>query len=394
LDADLQIDARGRCVNADVAIVVGAIGRANVGGKAWVYLNYLLGLRDLGFDVVYLEDAGHESWVYDWPSGEFVTDVDYPARFVEASLRGAGFDGRWAYRAGDETRGATLDEIREWCRSARLLIVHGDPIPVWRPEYDTVRRRAYVDLDPGFTQWRLAKRDGTLVPTVDKCHVVFTIGQHVGASNCPIPTVDREWIHTLPPVHTAYWSERPSPADAPFTAVMDWRGFRDIEFEGAVYGQKDREFPQFRSLPSLTNQPLLLAISGKSPDELTSGGWGATEGWKASRTAEDYESFIRSSRAEFGIAKHGYVKSRGGWFSDRTVCYLASGRPVLLQDTGLSGCLPIGAGILTFSDLATAVQGIEAINGNYDMHARAARKVAEDVFDARLVLTRFLQDAA
>jgi hypothetical protein len=379
-------------MSRDIVIVAGAIGRANVGGKAWVYLQYLIGLRQLGFDVYYLEDAGDESWVYDWESEAFVTGADYPARFVRECLTPYGLDGRFAYRSGDESVGLPASELRELCARARALIIHGDPFDVWRPEYGEAHRRVFVDLDPGFTQLRLLKGDKSLTHTASRCDILFTIGWGIGSSSCGVPRDGREWLPTRPPVCLGDWPVADScEPDAPFTSVMDWRGFRDVEYAGESYGQKDREFPAFLDLPSRTSQPLLLAIGGTALERVTAHGWRAVSGWQVSRTPGCYERFIRRSRGEFGVAKHGYVKTRAGWFSDRSVCYLASGKPVLVQDTGQGEHLPVGDGIVTFTDVKSAARGLEKINARYDEHARAARQIAEDVFDAGRVLPQMMQ---
>jgi hypothetical protein len=147
-------------------------------------------------------------------------------------------------------------------------------------------------------------------------------------------------------------------------------------------------------VPSRTRQPLLLALTGTPLERVRRHGWRAVVGWEVSRTTTRYERFIRDSRAEFGVAKHGYVKSRGGWFSDRSVCYLASGRPVLVQDTGQHAYLPVGTGVVTFTDPSSAAAAIDRVNADYHAHARAARRIAEEFFDARQVLSQLLQDAA
>jgi hypothetical protein len=383
-------------VSRDTIIVAGAIGRGNIGGKAWVYLQYLLGFQQLGFDVYYLEDAGEESWVYDWESDRFVTTLDYPADFIEQCLAPYGLSGRWSYRSGTAFRGLDAQAVAELCRTARLLVIHGDPIPTWRPEFDRIYRRVFVDLDPGFTQWRLASGDRNLTETVDRCHRLLTIGQRLGAPDCPIPDAGRTWVTTRPPVSLAHWPVPSEPVldDAPFTTVMDWRGFRDVQYGGVLYGQKDREFPAYLDVPSRTRQSLLLALTGTPLERVERHGWRAVVGWEVSRTTAKYERFIRDSRAEFGVAKHGYVTSRGGWFSDRSVCYLASGRPVLVQDTGQQAFLPVGTGVVTFTDPASAASAIDAINKDYAAHARAARLIAEQFFDARQVLSQLLRDAA
>jgi hypothetical protein len=378
-------------MSRDIVLVAGAIGRANVGGKAWVYLQYLLGLQRLGFDVYYLEDAGDESWVYDWDSEQFVTGATYPATFVAECLRPYGFGDRFAYRNGEEIVGLPAERLAQLFAEACTLIIHGDPFDRWRAEYDRPRRRAFIDLDPGFTQLRLLKGDAILTDTVGRCDILFTIGQGLGSSDCRVPNDGREWVPTLPPVSLPEWPVAANPDDGPFTAIMDWRGFRDIEYDGESYGQKDREFPVFLDLPSHTTQPLLLALGGTPLERITASGWQAVSGWEVSRTPTCYQSFIRRSRAEFGIAKHGYVKTRSGWFSDRSVCYLASGRPVLVQDTGQSRHLPVGEGIVTFNDVESAVRGIEDINSRYAEHARAARQIAGCVFDSTRVLAAVMQ---
>jgi hypothetical protein len=262
---------------------------------------------------------------------------------------------------------------------------------LWRAEYARPRRRAFVDVDPGFTQIGLASGDPALAPTVDRCDRLFSIAQRTGAPDCRIPAAGREWLKTRPPVALSQWPPAEGPASH-FTSVMHWRGFRDVVYEGVVYGQKDREFPKFRELPRLTDQPFRLALAGTPPETLTPHGWEVVPAGIPSRTPWTYRTFIQESRAEFGVAKHGYVLMQGGWFSDRSVCYLASGRPVLVQDTGLDW-LPTGEGIVTFRDVPTALEGIDTINADYERHRRAARHLAEEFFATERVLPGLLAEA-
>jgi len=175
--------------------------------------------------------------------------------------------------------------------------------------------------------------------------------------------------------------------------VMQWRGFHEVVHDGVRYGQKDAEFPKFMELPRLTPQPLRLALTGAAPDEFEQHGWEVVPGWVPARTPASYRAFVQGSRAEFGVAKHGYVASRAGWFSDRSVCYLASGRPVLVEDTGIADFLPVGEGVLTFDDPDAAAAGIEEINRDYERHRRAARRLAQDYFSADRVLPRLVEEA-
>jgi hypothetical protein len=376
-----------------IVIFSGVIGRLPVGGHAWIAMQYLAGLRALGHEVYFLEDCGDESWVYNWETEETTTDLDYPAAYVRDCLTPLGLGDRWMYRAGDQSAGLGIEEFREVCSRADLLLVWAVPFDRWRPEYDLPRRRAYIDADPGFTQISLANGDGRLTNTVDRCQRLFTIAQRIGAGDCRIPTAGRSWLKTLAPVSLPDWPAVDSGPTTHFTSVMQWRGFREVVYDGVTYGQKDREFPKFVDLPRRTCQPFRLAVTGAAPEDLTGHGWDVLPGWIPSRTPWSYRDFIQESRAEFGVAKHGYVLMRGGWFSDRSVCYLASGRPVLVEDTGLGDWLPVGEGILTFRDADEALRGVETINADYDRHRLAARELAENLFAADRVLPPLLAAA-
>lgn len=176
-----------------------------------------------------------------------------------------------------------------------------------------------------------------------------------------------------------------------FTSVMQWRSYDDIVHDGVRYGNKDVEFPKFIDLPQRTSQPFQMAATGVLPETLADYGWEVVTGWKVVWSPESYREFVQQSRAEFGVAKHGYVATRGGWVSDRSCCYLASGRPVLVQDTGQSDWLPIGDGFLTFRDQRQALSGLDSINADYPKHCKAARKLAEEHFSADRVLSRMLE---
>ena len=178
-----------------------------------------------------------------------------------------------------------------------------------------------------------------------------------------------------------------------FTSVMRWQGFREVKHNGVAYGQRDKEFPAFLDLPRQTAQKFLIAQMGIKPEMLTSNGWETVHGEIISKTPVSYRDFIQNSRAEFSVPKNGYVKMRGGWFSDRSVCYLASGRPVLIEDTGLSDWLSLGEGVVTFRDPVEALAGVDKINKDYPMHRKSARRVAEEFFATERVLPLFLEAA-
>jgi hypothetical protein len=372
-------------------VLAGSIGRSVTGGQAWANLQYLLGLRALEHEVYYLEDSGQWSIVYDWEAGQPTWDADYPAGYIRDVLQCHGWGERWAYRTADESRGLSIAAVRELCAAADLLLIRGIPFLQWRPEYDLPKRRAFIDIDPGFTQIRLANNEPAFAETIAKCEDLFTFAQRIDRPDCKIPRVNRRWLPTLPPVFLDGWPFVSPGATANFTTIARWRGMKDVHYEGVVYGQRDREFPKFLELPRRTGQPFLLALTGGGESECQQHGWEIVPGWMASKSPDDYRRFVQQSRAEFGVAKHCYVETRGGWFSDRSVCYLASGRPVVVQDTGLSDWLPTGAGVLAYRTLQDAVAQVQAVNSDYESHHMAARKIAQEYFDSAGVLQRLLQ---
>lgn len=370
-------------------IVAGTIGRSGLGGQAWASLQYLLGFRALGHDVYYLEDCGKSSWVYIWEKEDWTHELEYPAAYVNDCLAPFGFGDRWIYRDNYRTLGMPLEMFHDVCADADLLLLRAVPFWNWRKEYEWPSRRAFIDVDPGFTQITLANGDQGWVDGVARCERRFTYGQRVGAPDCPIPGAGGPWLKTLPPVFLPEWPYVAADADL-FTSVMRWQGFKEVTHNGVSYGQRDKEFEQFLDLPSLTRQRFRIAQMGIKPELLASRGWDVAPGEVISRTPALYREYIQQSRAEFSVPKNGYVKMRGGWFSDRSVCYLASGRPVLIEDTGLSDWLAVGEGVVTFTNPTEAVAGIQNINAQYARHRAAARRLAAEVFSTDRILASLL----
>jgi len=376
-----------------VIILAGAIGRFPVGGQAWCEMQYLLGLRDLQHEVYFLEDCGEESSVYNWESEQVTNDLDYPTSYVRHCLDPIGLGDRWIYRVGQHSVGMPQDEFLDVCARADLFIIRGAIIPQWRSEYDLPRRRIFIDCDPAFVQMGVANGNRELAATIEQCDRLFTIGQNIGSPRCPIPTLGKEWLKTVLPVALDYWPAAENGAGLPLTSVLQWRSYGDVIHEGINYGNKDREFPKFMSLPGVSNQPFRIALTGALPEMFTEHGWEVVPGWAASQTPVLYQKFIQDSRAEFSVAKQGYVATRSGWFSDRSACYLASGRPVLIQDTGISDWLPTGEGVVTFRDLPEALRGIEIINADYEHHRHLAKSLVEEYFASHRVLPLLLAEA-
>jgi len=373
-------------------IVAGTIGRSGLGGQAWATLQYLLGLRALGHEVVYLEDCGKSSWVYVWEKEDWTHELEYPAAYVRACLEPFGLGNRWIYRDNYRSLGMALEEFLELCSRTDLLIMRAVPFWNWRKEYASPRRRSFIDVAPGFTQIAIATGDNGLAEGIARAERRFTYAQRFGAADCAIPDDGGPWLKTRPPAFLPEWPVADTAATR-FTSVMRWQGFKEVTHQGLSYGQRDKEFPRYFELPQRTAQKFLIAQMGIKPEELTRHGWEVAPGEVISRTPQSYREFVQNSRAEFSVPKNGYVAMRGGWFSDRSICYLASGRPVVIEDTGLADWLPVGKGLLTFNDPDSALRCVETINGDYEQHRHAARQLAETHFATDKVLPALLEAA-
>ncbi len=356
---------------------------AGQAGASWAVMQYFLGLRDLG----------HEVWLL-----EQVPEIDglTHRRFLHAQ-RHFGLAGRAALLPdrGRLTLGLPYARIAEICGSADALINLSGVLR----RGDLLERfptRAYLDLDPAFNQlWHASGIDRGFA---DHTHL-FTVGLGLGGPACAIPTCGYHWMGTLPPVVLDHWPRVAPAPGGPLTTVANWRSYGSIDAQGVFYGQKAHSIRPVAGLPRRSQEKLILALAidpGEQADlqTLRSGGWTLADPRRAAGTSAAYRNFIARSKAELGFAKAGYVTSRCGWFSDRSACYLASGRPVIAQDTGLAGHLPLGEGLLSFSSADDALGAIEQLNGSYRRHATASRELASSLLDSRRVLSRLLERMA
>ena len=368
-------------------LFAGIIGRYPYGGVAWCSLMYLLALRDLGHEVLYLEDTGE--CVYDADLDQLSTDPSYGTRYIQAALHPFGLGERWCFVNYDDTyHGLTREALRAFCADADLYINLSGGSWFWRDEYQQIPRKVFVDSDPVFTQLAIAKGVEWYVEFFHRFDRLFTFGANIGTPASDVPTGAFTWHHTWQPVVTTQWRTETPPATDLTTTVMTWKteSFTDVD------GNKDREFVKFLDLPKRTPARFQLAVNGPHA-LLRDHGWGPVDAMRMSRSPWDYRDFIQRSRAEFGVAKHAYVSRRSGWFSDRTECYLAAGRPAVVQDTGWSEHLPTGRGLLSFSTIEEAVEGLARLDRDYVAHARAAREIADTYFAAERVLPPFLETA-
>jgi hypothetical protein len=359
-------------------------GDPRQGGASWAVLQYVAGLSELGHEVVLVEPVAAEALE---PAGGTVGYFEsLPLLEGRAALLG---DGR-------ETVGMGYRELLEFARGADLLLNISGMLRD-QPLLEAVSTRAFLDLDPGFNQvWQEAGAEMGI-----DLHTHFvTVGVRIGTEDCPIPTLGRNWIPTLPPVALPHWP----PADDPpsrnaFTSVGHWRSYGSIEHQGVHYGQRAHALRELFDLPRRVDASFELAL-GIHSDEvddlqaLREHGWGLLDPDEVAATPAAYADFVRGSKAELCVAKSGYVNSRSGWFSDRSACYLASGRPVAAQDTGFGKSLPVGEGLLAYSSTKEAAAAVTEIERDYGRHSRAARALGEEHLDANKVLPRLLERLA
>jgi hypothetical protein len=378
---------------SETIVIAGALAQRPLhGGHTWVFLQYLLGFRRLGLDVLFV-DRLDPGMCTDASGGPASFRSSENLRYLHDVMERFGLAGRWSllFDGGREVAGLERREVIDVTRgSALLLNVMG-----YLDDEDVLAaapHRVFLDIDPGFAQmWT----ELGLARPFDGHDRHVTVGGHVGDPGCAIPTCGLDWVRTLPPVELSEWPAAVT-GDRRFTSVGSWRGpFGPIEYEGRTYGLRVHELRRFAELPSRTSASFELALDiddADAPDRerLESQGWVLTDPHEAARDPWRYREYVQGSAAELMIAKNLYVDTRSGWFSDRSACYLASGRPVLAQDTGIRDLLPCGEGLLTFTTLEEAAAGAEEIIGGYERHSRAALALAEEHLAARRVLPQLL----
>jgi hypothetical protein len=360
----------------------------------WNRLHRILGLQKLGHEVFFIEEI--------WPEGcvdihgqqcDFSHSIN--RKLFKVTMQRFGMMDRACqiYNGGQATFGLSIASLVTLAKEADLLINMSGHVET---EFilDHVRRRVYVDEDPVYTQLWHAEYGVEL--NFKRHDVFFSVGLNIGTPHTPIPDCGVQWHHLLPPVILECWPFRIDPSCKRFTTIASWGDYNDLCYRGEWYRSKSTEFTQFAELPRRVGQECEIALKGHGHDAerqlLRDNGW-VLSGADHITDLDSYQKYIERSRAEIGIAKNAYVKGCSGWLSDRSSHYLASGKPVLVQSTGLERCLPTGRGFLTFKTLEEAVAGIEKINQDYGAHCRAAREFAAAYLDYRKVLARMLDIA-
>ncbi len=375
-------------------IIAGSLAqKPRQGGHTWVFLQYLLGFKRLGWEVLFL----------DWLEPEMCMDGVGQQATVETSVNLSyfldvvqrfGLADSFAvfYNRGERVIGLSRRQVLERARNAVFLLnVMGYCND--QEVLEAVPRRVFLDIDPGFGQMWHALGLADLFQGHDD---FVTIGENIGQPGCTIPTCGLQWITTRQPVVLDYWRPEFDVSIGSFSSIGSWRGPNaPIEYQGRTYGLRVHEFRTFASLPHVTGQSFQIALDIHQAEVndlelLRANEWSLVNPVAVAGDPWAYQGYIRSSKAEFMVAKNMYVQTGSGWFSDRSICYLASGRPVLAQDTGIKHLYPTGQGLLTFSTLDEAVAGVAEITWNYTRHALAARALAEASFDSDNILTSLL----
>ena len=362
-------------------VVAGALAsKPGNAGNAWTRLTWAASFAQLGFDVWLLERLAHP--------------IDAEARaWTESILDAHGLAGR-AVVVGpgdDVVVGPPLAGLEEALASAALLFDIGGHLGTTGLGA-LPKTRAFLDDDPGFTQmWEAADSPGSRLADHD---LHLTYGLNIGRPECPVPTVGRVWHPVLPPVLLDAWPFQPPTDAAPFTTVATWRSpFGCVSLNGVTYGLKHHEFRKVLPLPTLVDAAFEVALDihpGDAADlhQLRRWGWTVVNPRRVAVDTAAYRHFVRSSAAEFSPAQGVYAHAGTGWVSDRTACYLASGRPALVQDTGASSTLPMGEGLVPYLDVEEAAVQAARLLDDLDVHAHAARRLAEEHFDGAKVASR------
>jgi hypothetical protein len=383
--------------SAATILVAGALANKPLnGGEAWVRLNWVLGLARLGHRVHLVEQLAPEVCV-DRRGSPAPFRSSLNASYFRAVVRSFGLERCATLVCGEgaETLGLTYRELGQLAASADVLVNISGHLRL-RSLLERVRRRVFVDLDPGFTQAWHERGEADAGVAGHDAH--FTVGGNVGQPECAIPTAGIRWRPVRPPLVLALWPAAPPRPAGPFTTVAKWRHpYGPIALRGREYGLKHHEFRRVIDLPRRAGAAFEIALDidpGDRADReaLEQHGWRIREAGATVPGPLSFRRFVRDSGAEFSVAQGIYVETRSGWFSDRTACYLASGRPAVVQATGFEDAQPTGEGLLAFHTFEEAVERVEEVAADYERHARAARRLAEECFDSDRVLAEFLAE--
>ena len=377
-------------------VVLHFVGQMPLAGIAWQAMHYILGLERLGYEAWYVEDHGANP--YDPHANSVVMACDDNVAFLRRVMESYGLGGRWAYwdAINDVYHGLSRDEVRALYRESDALINLCGAVRL-REEHMACPRRILVDTDPVYEQIKYAEADPAARAYLEAHTHFFTYGENVGGPGWIVPLGGIPWQPTRPPVVMDEW---PTDEETPacFSTIATWENKgKNISFGGETYvWSKHINFLRFLDVPTLSRQCFTMAMLPPTAEieaQVREAGWRLVDPRPVSASMESYAAFICGSRGEFTVAKDIYVRPNSGWFSDRSVCYLAAGRPVVTMKTGFSRFCPVGEGLFEYGDAAGAIAAIDAVNSDYRRHSRAARMVAAEYFGSDPVISALMARA-
>lgn len=380
-----------------LAIVTGILGKYPLGGLSWVYLQYMLGLKALGWDVFYYEELGDGAL----DPYEGTPSLRINLKYVAEEMARFGFSHRWLIRVvkvkGGYYVNGTPKSAENVLQGCDLFLNVSGSVSLSR--LNIPGAKVYVDTDPVFTQGSYHHPNGLFKEELMRHQAHFTYGWNVGRENFPIPSGIIRWKSTYPPCCMEMWENDTLLPDGTgaFTTVSNWHSYGSVAHKGRKYlGRKDSQFKKFKTVPRRTGKDFEVALLFHPRYFLDvlrfeRNGWRMVDARVASVNTETFKEYIAGSKAEFSVAKHGYVAGKSGWFSDKSIYYLASGKPVILQDTGFSNFLPTGKGLFAFSSVEGAKDAVDRVCRDYSIHSRMAVRIARQHFEARSVLTSLLR---
>lgn len=367
-----------------------------MGGIAWHHLQYVMGLARLGHEVVFLEDSGDDDWsCYDPSTGTPGSDPTYGLEFTRTVFERVGLAAQWGFYDAHRERwfGPVAEKAHEICERAEVLL-NVSEVNEMRPWFEGVPIRALIDTDPVFNQIQHLS-SAKSAEYVSRHTALFSFAENISSGASTVPDDGFKWQPTRQPIVLDAWPRMEGCPGGKFTTVMQWESYPALEYEGRRYGGKGESFGEFMDLPQKVGPILELALgTPQAPrTELAGKGWLLTDPAKAAPDPWTYQAYIQQSKAEFTPAKLAYHMTNSGWFSERSAAYLATGRPVVVQQTGFSEWLRAKDGVLPFNDIREAIEQIERVNKDYDFQCRAARDVAVEYFASDKVLNSLLDRA-
>jgi hypothetical protein len=382
-------------------VVMGFMGSMPIAGVIWQHVHYVVGLQRLGHDVYYIEDSARLP--YNPETFEVNDEFDYAAKVLDRLAGEFDFKNRWAFCArylkNNPTAGLPLKKIRQLYRDAdAILNICGTQ--EFNDDLLKSDRIIYVESDPGVEQIRIDQGVKSTIDYLSRHHALFTFGENVGTKKFPVPRHGFKWHATRQPIVTHLWKTNRVPKRAAvFTSIANWStsGLKDITWRGRKYlWSKSREFLRFAAAPKRAGETFELATDIQelcAREKFERNGWRLVSPLQMSIDYWHYRDYIQQSKGEFTAAKDQYVRLNTGWFSDRSACYLAAGRPVITQETGFTKNYGGDAGLLAFRSLGEIADAVKKINADYPKHSGAARQIAHEIFEAEKVLKSLLDRA-